>query len=246
MFIEKEKAAREKEAAEQAAIVRTQRLLEADEDESDSESDSDSGADEEEDEVRQALKESMDTDADSAQPTSRKRKKLEKENDDADWGYDADEGLTRQLLSFDIYLKGNVSKASSFFKTAGVQTQRFRMFPYIERKRRVDEYGETVDVGMWLRRGKALEDAENDDIKAAKLQKQTEEEAKVQAKISYSASLTKVVESSSRATSQIHFRRGGGAASMSPALCGYGGVKRRTCCQDDCASGQPPQNGGCL
>jgi cleavage and polyadenylation specificity factor subunit 2 len=30
---------------------------------------------------------------------------------------------------------------------------RFRMFPVVERKRRVDVYGEAIDVEGWLRRG---------------------------------------------------------------------------------------------
>lgn len=35
---------------------------------------------------------------------------------------------------------------------------RYRMFPMIERRRRVDAYGEVLDVGAWMRRGKALEE----------------------------------------------------------------------------------------
>ncbi|KAF8450500.1 beta-lactamase-like protein [Boletus edulis BED1] len=174
-YLAKERATREKEAAQQAAIARNQRMLEADEDESDEESDSD-----EEDEVERALNEDqMDTiDSDSAVVTSTRRRKAEKMEDNADWGLDMDDGLTKTLLSFDIYLKGNVSKATSFFKSTGGQTHRFRMFPYVEKKRKVDEYGETVDIGMWLRRGKVFEqEAESDETKEAK-RKQAEEEAK--------------------------------------------------------------------
>ncbi|KAJ7929959.1 beta-lactamase-like protein [Mycena leptocephala] len=152
--LQKERAAKEKEAAHQAQLARSQRMLEADEDESDSDSDSDA---EDEDEVRQAL---------------------EGENMDTDGGVDGT-GLTKQLLSFDIYLKGNVSKATSFFKNVGGQTQRFRMFPYVEKKRRVDEYGETVDVAMWLRKGRVFEEeAETDETKDFKRRKQAEDEAK--------------------------------------------------------------------
>lgn len=174
-YLVKERTTKEKEAAQQAAIVRNQRVLEADEDESDEESDS-----EEEDEVERALNEDqMDTvDGDSTVPTSTRRRKGEKIEDNTDWGLDMDDGLTKTLLSFDIYLKGNVSKATSFFKSAG-HAQRFRMFPYVEKKRKVDEYGETVDIAMWLRRGKVFEqEAESDDIKEAK-RKQAEEETKV-------------------------------------------------------------------
>lgn len=177
---QKERTAREKEAAHQAALVRNQRMLEADEDDSDSDSDSDA---DDEDEVRQALEEDlMDTEdgAPGEAAGGNKRRKTEKGADAMDWGMDGDEGLTKQLLSFDIYIKGNVSKATSFFKTAGGQTQRFRMFPYVEKKRRVDEYGETIDVGMWLRKGKVLEeDAETDEAKAYRRRTLAEEDAKV-------------------------------------------------------------------
>ena len=98
---------------------------------------------------------------------------------DADWaGLDGDDEHPKQLVSFDIYLKGNVSKATSFFRNAGAAAQqRFRMFPYVEKKRRVDEYGETVDVGMWLRKGKVFEEeAESEEVKEARRKQQEEEE----------------------------------------------------------------------
>ncbi|KII94901.1 hypothetical protein PLICRDRAFT_33730 [Plicaturopsis crispa FD-325 SS-3] len=170
-YQQKERAAKEKEAAHQTALARNQRMLEADEDESDSDSDSDDA-----DEVERALDNDMMDDDTAAQP---RRRKGDKNGDNADWAMDGDEGLTKQLLSYDIYLKGNVSKATSFFKTAGGQTQRFRMFPYVEKKRRVDEYGETVDVGMWLRKGKVLEeDAESEEVKEMKRTQQADEEAR--------------------------------------------------------------------
>ncbi|KAK7470454.1 hypothetical protein VKT23_001879 [Stygiomarasmius scandens] len=165
-YLAKEREAREKEAAQQAALARNQRMLEADEDDSDSDTDSD-----EEDEVRQVLGGDEDDDRQS-------RRRNKGEGGENDWNMDTDEGLTKQLLSFDIYLKGNVSRATSFFKHVGGPTQRFRMFPYVEKKRRVDDYGETIDVGMWLRKSKILEEeAESDDIKDYR-RRQAEEELK--------------------------------------------------------------------
>nr|GAT58188.1 predicted protein [Mycena chlorophos] len=174
-YMEKERAAKEKEAAHQAQLARNQRMLEADEDESDSDSDSD--ADDDEEEVRNALNgDGMDLDGPDG--VGRKRKADKALLDNADWG-DGDEGLTKQLLSFDIYLKGNVSKSTSFFKNVGGQSQRFRMFPYVEKKRRVDDYGETVDVAMWLRKSKVFEEeAETNETKDYRKRKQAEEEAK--------------------------------------------------------------------
>lgn len=156
--LQKERAAKEKEAAQQAAMARNQRMLEADEGDSDSDSDTD-----DEREIHEALGGDMDSDDDGYdRPSKRSKRKGAKDGDEADWG-ESDE-VTKQLLSFDIYLKGKVSKSTSFFKSVGGQTQRFRMFPYVDKRRRVDEYGETIDVGMWLRKGKALEEeAENEE-----------------------------------------------------------------------------------
>ncbi|KAK0230997.1 beta-lactamase-like protein [Armillaria fumosa] len=170
--LQRERAAKEKEAAHQAVLARNQRMLEADEDDSDSDSEDE---DEDEAEVRRALGgDLMDTD----DGTMDKRRRSDK-GMDGDWNIDGgDEGLTKQMLSFDIYLKGNVSKATSFFKTVGGQAQRFRTFPYVEKKRKVDEYGELIDVGMWLRKGKVLEEeAESDELKDYR-RRQAEEDAK--------------------------------------------------------------------
>ncbi|KEP55348.1 cleavage and polyadenylation specificity factor subunit 2 [Rhizoctonia solani 123E] len=145
-YLEKERIAKERQATQRAALARSQRLLEADEADSDS---SNSEADEEE--VEDALGDDMDT-----------------------GGPEGDESAKQ--LSFDIFLKGNVSRAASFFKTAG-QASRFRMFPHIERKRRVDEYGETVDVAAWLRKDRAFAVAvEADEAREAQQKKQEEEE----------------------------------------------------------------------
>jgi cleavage and polyadenylation specificity factor subunit 2 len=178
-YLQRERAAKEKEVAQQALMARNQRMLEADEDESDSDSDSDI---EEEMEVLESLAGdvTMGRTNQEGGPGRGRKRKGESGGDGVDWSMDGDEGLTKQLLSYDIYLKGNVSKGTSFFKNVGGQTQRFRMFPYVEKKRRVDEYGETVDVGMWLRKGKILEeDAEHDATKEDRRLKELEEDTKV-------------------------------------------------------------------
>lgn len=207
-FLAKERAVREKEAAHQAALARTQRLLEADEADSESDTDSDSGSDDEENEVERTLgNDFMDTTEDGkrARPNGRAKRKRDANGltDGADW---EEEGVTR--ISFDIYLKGNVAKATSFFKSAEGQTQRFRMFPYVEKKRRVDEYGETVDVGLWLRKGKALEeDAESEETREAKRRKE-EEEARVRRHYlsrDYFHADPVMAESTSRTTFEIHY-----------------------------------------
>jgi cleavage and polyadenylation specificity factor subunit 2 len=81
-----------------------------------------------------------------------------------------DAGLKHQ--SFDIYVKGHLTKTATFFKTSDAGTPRYRMFPYIERKRRFDDFGEIIDVSAWLRKGKILDqDVESDEMKAARLKK---------------------------------------------------------------------------
>ena len=159
IFQQRQRLVREKAAVAQAALARNQQLLEADEGADSSDSDSDA-ADEED--VERAL--GLDADAARA--------------DGADWGRGMDaEDSGRQMLSFDIYLKGNVSRAVSFFKSAGKENQRFRMFPYVEKKRRVDEYGEVIDVAMWVRRGQIMEEEADDE--EVKERKRLEEETKV-------------------------------------------------------------------
>lgn len=177
MHLDQERTLKEQEVANQAALARNQRVLEADEDDSDSE-----GSSDEEDEVTNSLmadESAMDVSITS--PVEGRGRKLDKVTDAADmWANDGDEGLTKQLLSFDIYIKGNVSRATSFFKSVGNQAPRFRMFPYVEKKRRVDEYGETVDVGMWLRKGKVLEEnAETEEVKAARMEQEDADKAEV-------------------------------------------------------------------
>lgn len=50
--------------------------------------------------------------------------------------------------SFDIYVKGEYG-----VRRVMEGLPRYRMFPVVERKRRVDAYGEAIDVEGWLKRG---------------------------------------------------------------------------------------------
>lgn len=178
-FLAKERAEKEKEIALKAAEERRQRILEADADDSDESEDSDSDSDDE-NEVEMALDEGQDAvqpDEKLAKGPKRRRGKRRDMDDPAWSGALDDDGLSKQMISYDIYLKGNVAKTTSFFKSADGQAQRFRMFPYIEKKRRIDDYGELIDVEVWLRKGKALEEtAENDEVKETKREQVEEEE----------------------------------------------------------------------
>lgn len=73
-----------------------------------------------------------------------------------------DEWSDGARLTFDIYLKGNVARgAASFFRAAPREGRGYRMFPYVEKRRKVDTFGEVPDVAAWLRRGREMEEAEN-------------------------------------------------------------------------------------
>lgn len=163
--LEAQRQVKEKEAATKAAAERSRRMLEADDLESDSDSDADSadmhldgGA--EDDEAPNGLLEGGTGTGDAFA-----------ENEDV------------RATSFDIYVKGQQTRAVGFFRSGantGAQ-QRFRMFPFVERKsRKVDIYGENLDVGAWLRKGKEIElEVESDEVKEAKRRKKEQDEKQV-------------------------------------------------------------------
>ncbi|EFP74372.1 uncharacterized protein PGTG_00328 [Puccinia graminis f. sp. tritici CRL 75-36-700-3] len=59
----------------------------------------------------------------------------------------------KEPMAFDIYVKGG-----SATRFSGGRTQTFRMFPVVERRRKVDGYGEVIDVDGWLKRGDAVDE----------------------------------------------------------------------------------------
>ena len=74
----------------------------------------------------------------------------------------------RQMLSFGIYLKVHVARG---------HREGFRKFPYVEKKRRADEYGEVIDVAisMWAGRGQIMPVEETDEEEAKERKRQEEE-----------------------------------------------------------------------
>ncbi|KAK1925358.1 beta-lactamase-like protein [Papiliotrema laurentii] len=82
----------------------------------------------------------------------------------------------RLQMSFDIYVKGQQTRVGRT-GVAG-EMARFRMFPFIEGKRRkIDEYGESIDLGLWIRRGREIEEeGETEEVREKKRRKQEEEE----------------------------------------------------------------------
>lgn len=166
-FLKRERAIKEKEAVQQAALARTQRMLEADEEDTDSETTEDEDLVEEPSDL-DILKEGKLLAAFAEPGTGSRRRRDWDMVDFRDWANNLESGA-KSLVSFDIYLKGNVSKSNPFFKSSDYQTTKFRMFPLAERRRRVDAFGEAVDAGVWLRKGKfweeAVMDKENRELK---------------------------------------------------------------------------------
>ena len=174
------------EKAKQKALSdRTRRLKEAadaaEDDSSADEDDASSGEDEPEDDADAGLEAGMD-DATMKDVTNRQRTTFV----DAEGGaglyadglttgiYDEFIGDEKNLGSFDIYVGGAQNRSEFtipikrengelYFPPLREQ-QRFRMYPFVERKRKVDAYGEVVDVAAWLSRGKN----EADQAEAAK------------------------------------------------------------------------------
>ena len=177
--LESKRLLAEKDLAQKTARVRTRKLLEADEvdsDDSDSDASDDGG---------------MDGDVEGGaigedgEPISAPRRGGGGPGAGVDGGGWEEGG---QKVSFDIYVKGQTTRATTFFKSATGQAPRFRMFPVgaEKRGRKVDVYGETIDVGVWLRKGKEIEEeGESEVVKAAKRRKIEEEKKAVSAGSSF-------------------------------------------------------------
>ncbi|KAF9112440.1 cleavage and polyadenylation specificity factor subunit 2 [Mortierella sp. AM989] len=91
--------------------------------------------------------------ADAALLERNRRTLLEEENDsdDDEGSMDGDSNLAdidtllSKTGSHDVYMK-DATKLGGFFK----QTQSYRMFPYVERKKKFDDYGESIVVEHFL------------------------------------------------------------------------------------------------
>ena len=157
--LEAKRAATERAAHQTALLARTTRRLEADEDEASS----DSGSSGDESEQEGAMDEGEGgTGLEGKDGTLVARKRGPGGALDA--AADEDETSFNPEISFDIYLKGKASRATTFFGTSSERASgryktgvRFRMFPMVERKKRVDTYGETLDIARWLSRKRQLE-----------------------------------------------------------------------------------------
>ena len=145
--LESERLQKEREAAHQAALDRSRRMLEAD----DLDSDSD-----------------VSDDADNI---------IVPRTEGAN-AYAGDGEDNRLQISFDIFVKGQQMRVG---RGALGEMARFRMFPFIERRgRKVDDYGEGLDIGQWVRKGREIEEeGETEEVRDAKKRKWEDEERQV-------------------------------------------------------------------
>lgn len=156
--LESERLQKEREAASKAAADRSRRMLEADDLDTDSESESEGTPD---DGIIIARRPDTRTNANAY----------------------AGENENTQQMSFDIFVKGQQTRQRGA-GTGGVDggvTARFRMFPFITRMgRKVDDYGEGLDIGQWVRKGREIEEeGETEEVREAKRRKLEEDEKKV-------------------------------------------------------------------
>jgi cleavage and polyadenylation specificity factor subunit 2 len=145
--LEAERIQKEREAAHQAAVDRSRRMLEADDLDSDSDSESEGTP---EDGI--IISRAKDANA-----------------------YAGDGEDVRQM-SFDIFVKGQQTRVGRGGDVGGMA--RFRMFPFLERRgRKVDEYGEGLDIGQWVRKGREIEEeGETEEVREARKKTLEEDE----------------------------------------------------------------------
>ncbi|SGY25443.1 BQ5605_C018g08616 [Microbotryum silenes-dioicae] len=138
-YLAAEREIEEREARHQAALDRSRRMLHTQGDNSDSDSDLDSDVED----AEEAIKEEG-----VVVPAPRRRTGGFTGGLGA-WDEFLDESnLSGRAATFDIYVKGEAG-----VKRVMDGLNRYRMFPVVERKRRVDAYGEAIDIEGWLKRG---------------------------------------------------------------------------------------------
>ncbi|SCV73662.1 BQ2448_6092 [Microbotryum intermedium] len=134
-----EREIEEREARHQAALDRSRRMLHTQGDDSDSDSDLDSDAEDHDGIIKE----------EGAVVPAQRRRAGGFTGGLGAWDEFLDESnLSGRAATFDIYVKGEAG-----VKRVMEGLNRYRMFPVVERKRRVDAYGEAIDIEGWLKRG---------------------------------------------------------------------------------------------
>lgn len=171
----------------------------------------------------------------------RSRRMLEADDLDSDSDSDSESGEVQNAndytgrevddsrqMSFDIYVKGQQTRAAKGMA-------RYRMFPFIERRARMDDYGEGLDIGQWLRKGREIaEEGETEEVREAKRKKEAEDKRMVSIMMQEIGveEGKLMVECPARAAEQIHHRACYGNDQGVCGSCRYGGSTRWTGDQD--------------
>lgn len=128
----------------------------------------------------EAQESESDSDSDDSDSGEEGAAEMKNQMEGMDWTMGETEDAALKQMSFDIYVKGHQTKTSNFFKTSDTGAPRYRLFPFVEKRRRFDDFGEVIDVSAWLRKGRALDQVAESEEKESRL-KITEQEKKVSA-----------------------------------------------------------------
>ncbi|RKP25933.1 beta-lactamase-like protein, partial [Syncephalis pseudoplumigaleata] len=144
LYLEEERAQKEREAHEAAVIARSRNVL----DEGGIASDSSGSEDEDEGEDGEGEGDAMDTDIEHRTTTDGHHHHHHHHRSTRD----AERHQAMLDTEHDLYVRDGV-RSGGFFK----QTQSFPMFPFTERRRRFDDYGETIQQDHYMQDIEKLE-----------------------------------------------------------------------------------------
>jgi cleavage and polyadenylation specificity factor subunit 2 len=188
-YNEEERLRKEKDDQHKALLARSRQRLEADQEEEsdDDDADDDKGDEDSDDDLDVGLpddagKSTADTLAGKKSRGGRKANGLPHDEAGDALGGEGDMTLLGSSLSHDIYLRGDSAHASNFFSALrgsadsnlereaarrhGVGV-RYRAAPVIEKRKRIDAFGEVVDTARWLSRGRVIDNEEASNAKGA-------------------------------------------------------------------------------
>ena len=181
-YLEDQRINREKEQKAKAMAERNRRMMEADDANASSESDSSDESDEERDDAR-----AIDADeagegtgigpASFAEPGSGPamrsgRKGIARygleggmaSTGGGAWDEFLDDTKSGNIGGFDIYVRQQSTTTgvhgNNIHSSSMANQTRYKMFPFFERRRKVDGYGEAIDIEGWKTRGKPPEEVE--------------------------------------------------------------------------------------
>lgn len=188
-YKEQERLRKEKDDQHKALLARSRQRLEADqeEDSEEDDADDDKGEDDSDDDLEMGLPEhatesGAETLVGKKTKGSRKANRLPHDVPGVALGGEGDMTLLGSSLSHDIYLRGDSAHASNFFSSlrgnadSNLEREatrrhgvgiRYRTAPVIEKRKRIDGFGEVVDVARWLSRGRVVDPEEASTAKGA-------------------------------------------------------------------------------